>query len=294
MRLVFKTFGDENQGKENALNFNWSAGHEATLTTEEPSDLVLPAHIQYRPAGYHNVGDAACVIVSERYSPEYTAWKRTQAEEPDLSLLLGQYMEFWTAWNVRAEALVEEQTKVRLAQEAAALEENKQQIEKIFPGIVPLPTGSSLDGWSYHDLMHNGFVLNNKDDVHFHVTFNGKQWCLTLKSNFIRTEYDIKKAKNIKNIFKFILEAEEVKYYNQQHNERKERDRKQKVLQAEMKAAGWEYQGGSEWEKQKESGRYVAKAKIQDDSDQVIIFSVRRYIENLMLTPNKMDISIFE
>jgi hypothetical protein len=290
MRLVIKSFDEEGKNKEGCFNFNYSGSQTVILTSEEPSELAMTVLIRYRPPNYATQGDAAYIRIEDG---AYTAWKRTQNEEPDLSLLLGQYIEFWTAWNVRATALQEEANRKRLAEEAIQIQANKEAIEAGFPGIIHIETGTSLDGWSYRELKHNSFMIVHKNGMWFDISTDDQKWNVTMRSEKIGNDYNMKRSKNIKLIFKFILESEEVKQYIERHDRQIEQDRKAKVLKQSMLNAGWESCGG-EWRKKKDSGTYFANATIADDSDRVTIYKIRRYLENLMLEPHKLDYSIFE
>jgi hypothetical protein len=293
MRLVFKSFGEESWTKENKLNFEYTAAHSCILTSEEPSDLKLEVHLNYKPAGYDDVGQAAKVEINRRYSPLYLNWERDQAEPPDLSLLFGQYMAFWTARNTEAQILIDENERKRIAAEAAAIVVNTGYIQEYLPGCVPWEEGKKAEGWSYLNVKHNEFIIVHKNGMTFSFHFNDPKWSVTMRSDHIGTAYDMKKSKNIKNVFKHVLESDDVKNHIERHDRQLEQRRKEKVLRKTMEDAGWQRSGG-EYVKSKESGKYYANASIADDSDRVTIYKVRRYIDNLMMEPHKMDISIFE
>ena len=294
MRLVFKTF-DESSAHNCRNDLNYRHGHYVELTSEEPSELCIPVRLNYLPPSYYHHDDPAKIVINEEYSRPYVEWKNTQAEEPDLSLLIGQYLEFWTAWNVRADALIAEERRIRLEKEAAQTVANKALIEKSFPGITQFESGKVFENWSYLDVTHNNITLVHKEGLNFNINLESEKWYLNLKSPEIGNCSDIKRSKNIKVILKFILEdTTEIKYYLGRHNEVKEQNRKSKLLHTTMIEAGWTHDYNTRYYKQKESGKWLAEAEIAADSDHVFIRNIRRVIENIKLTPHKMDISIFE
>lgn len=294
MRLVFKTFGNDCWEEDNPLNMAYSAAHSVTLTTEEDPNLEFLVYIQYIPANYAGDGDAAKIEIKDNYSStEYKAWKRAQAVAPDTSLLINQYLAFWNEWNVKATAKREEKARLLKIKQDAQAAENKALILQCFPGCVQWEAGKTYNGWSYRDVKHDGFALIHKNGMAFCFVNHNPKWSVTMRSDKIGCDYDFKKSKDIKKVFKHILDSEQVAEWIKRHDQRIEWDRKEKVLNQTMAEAGWK-QEGSDFVKIRDSGKYYARAEIEDTSDRVIIKNIRKHIQGITLSPHKMDICIFE
>ena len=261
---------------------------KAVLTTEEPSDLEINVIIYI---GFNGRFE----LLNDDADNTFIQYKNLLANNNDtieLGPLETEFINLVQRWNDEVVENVRiRKEQIRIAEEnerARKVIENTQYTNKYFP-LVNVPAS----GWKILNIEHNRVFLE-KEDVIFRIYFiNGVQkWNLDITGNYCEVNYNIKSSKDIKNIFKYILQNNySDKFLKSKRN--KEESRKQKVLLEVMEKAGWSYTSNGFF-KSKESGRYWAQAEISKTSDQVYITSIIREVKNLNIIPDIQDCCIFE